>query len=105
MRPGVAIIVLWVGFVVSWLAAAWWSNKTEKGAGVRSQVGYRVVMLVGALLFLVPGHDDFGSLRLWVVTPVEAWICVALVALGMAFCWWARDGCGPPGSHGKPITA
>jgi protein-S-isoprenylcysteine O-methyltransferase Ste14 len=81
---------LWVGFVASWLAAAFWRNRTEKRVGVRAELAHRFALLIGALLFLVPGRDDFGPLRLWAVTPIEAWICVGLIAAGLTFSWWAR---------------
>jgi protein-S-isoprenylcysteine O-methyltransferase Ste14 len=90
MDPGLAIGVLWIGFVTSWLLAAFWRSKTEKRVGVRAEILYRAVMIIGALLFLVPGRRTFGPLRLWVVTPTEAWVCVGLIAMGAAFSWWAR---------------
>jgi protein-S-isoprenylcysteine O-methyltransferase Ste14 len=90
MDPGLAMVVLWIGFVTSWLLAAFWRSKTEKRVGVRAEITYRAVMIIGALLFFVPGRRIFGPLRLWVVTPTEAWVCVGLIALGAAFSWWAR---------------
>jgi protein-S-isoprenylcysteine O-methyltransferase Ste14 len=90
MGPGLTIGILWVGFVASWLAAAFWRNKTEKRAGVRAELSHRLVLLIGAVLLVVPALGNFGPLRLWVVTPIEAWICVGLVAAGFAWSWWAR---------------
>jgi protein-S-isoprenylcysteine O-methyltransferase Ste14 len=90
MGPGLAVVILWVGFVASWLAAAFWRNKTEKRAGVRAELSHRLVPLVGALLLVVPALGHFEPLRLWVATPIEAWICVGLVAAGLALSWWAR---------------
>ena len=82
--------MLWVGFAVSWLAAAMWSARTEKRAGIGAELSYRIVLLIGGLLFLVPAHGYVGPLRLWHVTLVEAWICVGLIASGFALSWWAR---------------
>jgi protein-S-isoprenylcysteine O-methyltransferase Ste14 len=91
VRPGLAIIVLWVGFFASWLLAAlWWSGKAEKRAGFGAERAYRVVLLIGGALFLVPARGYVGPLRLWSITRTEAWICVGLIALGFAFSWWAR---------------
>ena len=90
MRPGLAIVGLWVLWGVSWLAAAWWSNSTEKRPGLRAEVGYRVIQLLGIVLLFVPAHGYEGPLRLWHIGWNGAWICVALIALGFAFCWWAR---------------
>lgn len=95
MRPGLMIIALWIGFTVSWLSAALWSSKTQKRAGAGDEISYRIVQLVGAILLAVPAHHYIGPLRLWYITLVEAWICVALIALGIAFSWWARIYLGP----------
>jgi len=95
MRAGLAMVILWAGFAISWLAAALWSNRTEKSIGFGAELQYRAVLLVGGLLFLVPAHNYYGPLRLWFVTAPEAWSCVVLIALGFAFSWWARIYLGP----------
>ncbi len=90
MHPGIAIVVLWGAWVLSWIAAAAWSNNTEKGVGLADALRYRIPQLAGAALLLVPAHGYRGPLRLWQVNWTGAWVCVALVALGLGFCWWAR---------------
>jgi hypothetical protein len=67
MHPGLAIVVLWVGWAVSWFAAALWSNRTEKSVGIRKEAGYRIVIAAGGILFAVPSHGYDGVLRLWSV--------------------------------------
>lgn len=90
MRPGVTIIVLWLVWAISWLAAASWSNATEKRVGFGSEWPYRVVSLLGAMFLFVPAHGYAGPLRFWYPGWTGAWICAVLVAVGFAFCWWAR---------------
>ena len=90
MHPALAIIILWVGFVASWLAAAGWSRPTEKSAGVGAEIPYRIILVVGAVVMFVPAHGYDGPLRLWHVSFIEAWSCVGLIAAGFAFSWWAR---------------
>lgn len=90
MRPGIVIAVLWLGWMLSWMAAAWWSNRTERSLGLATEWRYRSVMLLGAAALFVPAHGYQGPLRLWHIGWAGAWICVLLVALGLAFCWWAR---------------
>ncbi len=90
MGPGHAIAALWLGFAVSWLAAAFWSGPVERRAGMRKELAYRAVLIIGGLIFAIPAHNYSGPLRLWHVNAIEAWICVAVIALGFAFCWWAR---------------
>jgi protein-S-isoprenylcysteine O-methyltransferase Ste14 len=90
MRPGSAFVILWGAFALSWAVAALWSDRTikigERGMG---RV-YRIVLLAAMLLFVIPARGYIGPLRLWSVTLNEAWICVAVTALGLGFAWWAR---------------
>jgi len=90
MHPRYAIVGLWLIWVISWLAAALWSNSTEKRAGFKVELSYRIVLLAGGVLLWVPAHGYEGPLRLWQIGWSGAWACVAAEALGFAFCWWAR---------------
>lgn len=90
MRPGLAIMGLWSLWALSWLAAMFWSNRTEKRAGFGAEIGYRMVLIFGGILLFIRAHGYEGALRLWHVGWNVAWTCTALVALGFAFCWWAR---------------
>jgi protein-S-isoprenylcysteine O-methyltransferase Ste14 len=90
MRPGVAIIGLWVAFAVSWIAAAAWQRTTEKRAGVGVEIRYRLVLIVGGVVLGIPARNYVGPLRLWRVTWAEAWVSVAVMAIGFLFAWWAR---------------
>ena len=68
MRVGAAIIALWIGFAASWLIAAVWSKPVEKSIGARGEIAFRLVLIVGGLVSLVPAHAYYGPLRLWLVT-------------------------------------
>ena len=90
MHPGLVIVFLWLGFLLSWWVGAAWSQQAEKLAGVRAELPYRLVLVVGAVLFAIPAHRYHGPFRLWYVTYNQAWICAALLFLGFSFAWWAR---------------
>jgi protein-S-isoprenylcysteine O-methyltransferase Ste14 len=90
MEPRTAIIGLWLAWVISWTLAAAWSNRTEQRAGLGMELSYRIPVVIGAALLFVPAHGYEGALRLWHIGWDGAWICIALIALGMAFAWWAR---------------
>lgn len=90
MTPFAAIVSLWLAWALSWIAAALWTQKTEKRLGVKGELAYRIPLLIGTLVFLPTAHGYRGPLRLWFVTRDEAWACTALIACGLVFCWWAR---------------
>lgn len=95
MRAETAVFVLWVAWVASWVIAAAWSRRTADRPGIATEAAYRVPMFAGIMLILASPRFHLGSLQLWHLKPFWRWACVALVALGMAFAWWARLHLGP----------
>lgn len=74
-------------WIVSWLIAAYWSHRAAKRATFGSELLYRLLAVVGALLIF--WHANEGP-YLWSL-PVWAGILLIAVELaGFAFCWWAR---------------
>lgn len=87
-----AMYAVWTLWAISWFAAALWTNKTVGRPDSSSQLPYRVITVVGAVLMFAlrvrdPLHSVFG---LWQVGPDVAWAMVALAVAGFAFSWWAR---------------
>lgn len=95
MGPRMAVIVLWIGWLLSWMAAAGWQKTTVKRVGAGAEIRYRLVLIIGALILGIPARRYEGPLRLYRVNWTEAWICVGLIAVGIAFAWWARIHLGP----------
>ncbi|UVK36208.1 isoprenylcysteine carboxylmethyltransferase family protein [Mesorhizobium sp. AR10] len=90
MHPANAIAALWLIWIVSWAAAAYWADPAQKRAGFQAEFRYRALWMIGTILLFVPAHGYVGRLRLWFPTLAVAWSCVALIAVGLAFSWWAR---------------
>ena len=90
MRPATAIALLWLVWVVTWIAAAMWADPAKKRATIGAEVRYRVFWLAGTVLLFVPAHGYEGRLRLWTPSLAGAWACIALIAIGLIFSWWAR---------------
>jgi len=83
--PESSVLVLWVVWFVSWMAAAFWRARTVSRPGARREVAYRVIVIAGAILLFGSFEDrhlfDMGAF---------AWVMVGIVAGGQAFTWWAR---------------
>lgn len=90
MRPEIVIISIWLGWAVSWIAAAGWSNRTESRPSIGPEIRYRLLMGIGAVIMFVPAHGYDGPLRLYHVGWTGAWVCTALVGVGVGIAWWAR---------------
>lgn len=90
MRASHAMLLLWVLFILSWWAAAAWTNNTEKRVNPATEIPYRILLIGGILLFAVSAHGRWGGQRLWQVGRSEVWLLLVLQALGLVFCWYAR---------------
>ncbi|HEY3639234.1 MAG TPA: isoprenylcysteine carboxylmethyltransferase family protein [Rhizomicrobium sp.] len=91
MTPQLAINYLWFIWFMSWIAAAFWTERTANRPAFGSEILYRVVTLTGAaLLFGSVNRSYRGTLGLWSIGPAGNWLLVGLCAGGFLFCWWAR---------------
>ena len=85
------IRIAWIVWLISWFAAAVWSDRTVRRPAVRREVLYRVLTLVGAMLMFGFNPDDERTdTPLWPVAPAIGWLLAGLVICGFLFAWWAR---------------
>ena len=90
MDPGEAFKVIWIGWVVSWVAASWWSGRTEKRAATREIWIYRIVIFAGAILIAPWTAQILGERPTWQVGYYGAYGFVGVMLMGLALTWWAR---------------
>ncbi|HEY3777057.1 MAG TPA: isoprenylcysteine carboxylmethyltransferase family protein [Rhizomicrobium sp.] len=91
MTPQIALNYLWIVWAISWLAMAFWSERTAKRPNFGAELPYRIVTLVGALLLFGFVRRSYREpLGLWSLAPGWNWVLFALCALGFLFTWWAR---------------
>ncbi len=91
MKPIETIPWFWFGWVVSWLAAAFWSDRTAARPRFGAEAPYRIVLLFGtSMLFARQFGAQFAAPLTFPLPAVFGWGLVAVACLGFAFCWWAR---------------
>lgn len=90
IRPGVIFAILWLAWIMSWIAASFWSARIEKRAATWEVWTYRLLLLAGAVLLAHSARRLLGETRLWHVGYGGAYALAALTAAGLAFTWWAR---------------
>ena len=90
IRPPALFAIIWIGWIVSWLAAAFWSNRTEKLALTWDTLLYRVVIVAGAVLMTPWATRRLAATLLWNVGYAGAYALAALTLAGLLFAWWAR---------------
>ncbi|HWD68443.1 MAG TPA: isoprenylcysteine carboxylmethyltransferase family protein [Caulobacteraceae bacterium] len=95
MPPKYAVVVLWVVWYVTWIAAVVFSRRTT--VQMKSDVAgfHRMIASLGVFLLFEPqaaagfGASRLGG-RLWPDNLALDWSLFALATAGFAFCWWAR---------------
>jgi protein-S-isoprenylcysteine O-methyltransferase Ste14 len=88
--PQDATNYIWWAWLVSWFAAALWSDRTVRRPSLRRQAAYRVTTIFGALLLFGWLGIRRYDIRFWRLDGALGWLFVALAAAGVLFMWWAR---------------
>jgi protein-S-isoprenylcysteine O-methyltransferase Ste14 len=91
VTPLSLIRIAWIVWLISWFAAAAWTDRTIQRPAVHREVLYRVLTVAGAALLF--GFNPGGvraDTRLWPVAPAIGWLLAGLVICGFIFTWWAR---------------
>ena len=91
MTPKSVLFGLFVIFVVTWVGAGIWAKQTVVALPNRALMPLYVSALIGALLFAVSSFlFPVLRIRLWEENVLIDWPMVAICAIGLGWCWWAR---------------
>jgi protein-S-isoprenylcysteine O-methyltransferase Ste14 len=95
IRPRLVFAVIWIAWLVSWLAAAFWARRTEKRVMTWGTLFYRIAVLAGAALLTPWAARKLGATLLWRVGFAGAYALAGLTLAGLLLAWWARIYLGP----------
>jgi protein-S-isoprenylcysteine O-methyltransferase Ste14 len=90
MRPSDLFIVAWVGWIVTWTVAAFWTDRTEKSLSTWDTWAYRASTALGLVLVSHFSARTLHLRRIWHVGYSGAYLLVAATVGGILFAWWAR---------------
>jgi protein-S-isoprenylcysteine O-methyltransferase Ste14 len=91
MTPQSALALAATCWLVSWLAAAFWSAPASARPHWNRESLYRVVTIGGAImLFGIDAPREWFGRALWPVGNRFGWALVGVAVAGFAFTWWAR---------------
>src|SRR5689334_22590627 len=98
IRPDLAIVLLWMVFLLVWIATGGSAKPTAEAVSRRQGLAHRLPMFLGALLIFF-GHrvrPQLGLLdtRFWPATPLRNWLAVGIVFVGLLIALWARSALG-----------
>jgi len=90
MRPSVVFAIIWIAWLISWIAASFWSAPIQKRVTNAEIWVSRGALVAGAILLSPVLRPVVGETRLWHVGFRGGYAFAALAALGILFAWWAR---------------
>ena len=90
MSPSALFAIAWIGWIVTWAAASFWSDPAEKRLATWDVWAYRGFSLVGLILLSHFTARALGLRRIWHVGYNGAYLLAALTFGGILFAWWAR---------------
>jgi protein-S-isoprenylcysteine O-methyltransferase Ste14 len=90
MRPATLFAIIWTGWAISWVLAAFYSNRAEKHLASRQIWVFRASIVVGVLLLSHFAARRLGERRIWHVGYGGAYILAGLTLAGILFTWWGR---------------
>lgn len=96
MTPRIASYAIFALWLVSWMAAAVWSRRSQSHPPSIARALDLIPTCLGAgLLFNGAGmragyYYAISGSPLWTVPAAMSWALTALVLAGIAFTWWAR---------------
>jgi len=89
-RPSVVLELIWVVWLCSWVAASFWSGRTQKKIATLETWTYRAAMIAGGILLVPWTTLVLGEKQIWQVGFAGAYVLAAVMVAGLAFTWWGR---------------
>ncbi len=90
LHPHVLFAIFWIAWLVSWIAAALWANRTEKRAFTWDTLPYQLTIFAGAALMTPWVARRLHKQPLWHAGYAGGIALAFLTLAGLLFTWWAR---------------
>lgn len=89
-RPAETLEFIWIIWLISWVAASFWSGRTQRRVGTLETWTYRAAMIAGGILLVPWTARLLGERQLWQVGYGTAAALAVVMVAGLAFAWWGR---------------
>ena len=89
-RPSALLELIWIVWLISWVAASFWSGRTQRRVGTLESWMYRAGMIAGGILLIPLTPRLLGEKQLWDVSYGQAFGLAVVMVAGLSFTWWAR---------------
>lgn len=95
IQPKQVLEIIWILWLISWVAASSWSGRTRKRATTVETWRYRTAMIAGGILLAPITGWLLGQSPIWEISYDGMYALAALMSGGLALTWWARICLGP----------
>jgi protein-S-isoprenylcysteine O-methyltransferase Ste14 len=90
IHPSQTFEVIWISWFASWIAASFWSARTEKRVTTWDAWIYRSTICAGVILIAPRTAQALGEKPIWEVGDYGAYALVGVIVVGLLLTWWAR---------------
>ena len=87
--------IIWIVWLMSWVAASFWSDRPQKRAATLQTWIYRAAMIAGGILLTPWTGQLLEEKPIWEVSFVGVCVLAAVMLAGLFLTWWARIYLGP----------
>jgi protein-S-isoprenylcysteine O-methyltransferase Ste14 len=94
-QPKQMFEIIWIVWLVSWLAASFWSGRAQKRVATKETWTYRAAMMGGGILLAPWPGPSLGEMPIWEIGHAGAFAFAAVMLAGLSLTWWARIYLGP----------
>jgi len=88
--PTKLLALIWLGWVISWVVASFWSGRTKTHVPTRDSLTYRLPILLGAIFLSPWAARTLGVAPLYHLGESGTYHLILVALFGMCFTWWAR---------------
>ncbi len=90
IHPNQVLELIWIVWLISWVAASFWSRRTQKRAANLETWTYRAAMIAGGALIVPWTGPLLGEKQIWEIGWRGAGLLAAVMLAGLLLTWWAR---------------
>jgi protein-S-isoprenylcysteine O-methyltransferase Ste14 len=87
--------IIWIVWLMSWVAASFWSDRAQKRAPTLETWIYRAAMIAGGILLAPWTGQLLEEKPICEVSFVGVCVLAAVMLAGLSLTWWARIYLGP----------